>query len=70
METWEVLASIKEATKGLDLSLSSPLIIKSEDLPVHVLQLLQQKDRRHLKHICTNSKKEHFLLEGYGQVFG
>lgn len=38
-------------------------------MPVHVLQLLQQKDRRHLKHICTNSKKEHFLLEGYGPGF-
>ncbi|QID84978.1 DNA replication regulator sld3 [Saccharomyces pastorianus] len=69
METWEVLASIKEATKGLDLSLGSPLIIRSEDLPVYVLQLLQQKDRRHMKHICANSKKEHFLLEEYGPGF-
>ncbi|CAI4061732.1 hypothetical protein SKDZ_07G1460 [Saccharomyces kudriavzevii ZP591] len=69
METWEVLASVKEATKGLDLSLDSPFIIRSEDLPIHVLRLLQQKNRRQLKHICVKSEKDYFLLEEYGPGF-
>ncbi|QHS73224.1 Sld3p [Saccharomyces paradoxus] len=69
METWEVIASVKEATKGLDLSLDRPLIIKSEDVPSHILQLLQQKSRSQLKHICMKSEKEYFLLEEYGPGF-
>lgn len=69
METWEVIASVKEATKGLDLSLDHPLIIKSEDVPSNILQLLQQKNRRQLKHICMKSRKEYFLLEEYGPGF-
>ncbi|EJS43777.1 sld3p [Saccharomyces arboricola H-6] len=69
MQTWEILASVKEVTKGLDLSLDHPLIIRSESLPSHFLQSLLEKDRRQLKHICAKSKKEHFLLEEYGPGF-
>ncbi|CAI4039168.1 hypothetical protein SMKI_07G1400 [Saccharomyces mikatae IFO 1815] len=69
METWEVIASVKEATKDLDFSLDHPLIIKSEELPSHILRLLQQENRRQLKHICMESEKVYFLLEEYGPGF-